>query len=97
MNQIRELEQGIRQFIAWMSIWDDRVSLNLDRFQTRQAETKKKNANEAVDLRISEAYQWFLVHRPQVPVPPASHLRARPIAAAPTRSPLSPATRLSLP
>lgn len=35
--------------------------MNLDQFQTRQAETKKKSANEAVDLRISEAYQWLLV------------------------------------
>ncbi len=61
MNRIRELEQAVRQFIAWTSIWDDRVTLNLDQFQTRQAETKKKSANEAVDLRISEAYQWLLV------------------------------------
>ena len=37
------------------------MTLNLDQFQTRQAETKKKSADEAVDLRITEAYQWLLV------------------------------------
>ena len=60
-NRLRELEQAVRQFLAWSSIWDDRVTLNLDQFQTRQAETKKKSADEAVDLRITEAYQWLLV------------------------------------
>jgi hypothetical protein len=60
-NRLRELEQAVKQFLAWSSIWDDRVSLNLDQFQTRQAETKRKSANEAVDLRIGEAYHWLLV------------------------------------
>jgi hypothetical protein len=60
-NRLRELEQAARQYLAWSSIWDDRVTLNLDQFQTRQAETKKKHAHEAVDLRITEAYQWLLV------------------------------------
>lgn len=60
-NRLRELEQSARQFIAWSSISDDRVTLNLDEFQKRQAETKKKSADEAVDLRITEAYHWLLV------------------------------------
>ncbi|MGV2334825.1 MAG UNVERIFIED_CONTAM: hypothetical protein LVR18_12140 [Planctomycetaceae bacterium] len=37
------------------------MTLNLDQFQSRQAETKKNGANEAVDLRIAEAYQWLIV------------------------------------
>ncbi len=60
-NRLRELEQSVRQYLAWSSIWDDRVTLNLDQFQTRQAETKKKSSDEAVDLRITEAYQWLIV------------------------------------
>ena len=60
-NRMRELEQAARQFLAWSSISDDRVTLNLDEFQKRQAETKKKSADEAVDLRITEAYHWLLV------------------------------------
>ncbi len=61
VNRLRELEQAVRQYLAWLSIWDDRVTLNLDQFQTRQAETKRKSADEAIDLRITEAYQWLLV------------------------------------
>src|SRR5260370_5930813 len=61
VNRLRELEQAVRQYLAWQSIWDDRVALNLDQFQTRQAETKRKSADEAIDLRINEAYQWLLV------------------------------------
>ena len=61
VNRLRELEQAVRQYLAWLSIWDDRVTLNLDQFQTRQAETKRKGADEAIDLRITEAYQWLLV------------------------------------
>jgi hypothetical protein len=60
-NRLRELEQSVKQYLAWSSICDDRVTLNLDQFQTRQADTKRKSADEAVDLRISEAYQWLLV------------------------------------
>jgi predicted AAA+ superfamily ATPase len=59
-NRLRDLEQAVRQYLAWASIWDDRVTLNLDQFQTRQAETKRKNSDEAVDLRITEAYHWLL-------------------------------------
>ncbi|MCK6484528.1 MAG: DUF499 domain-containing protein [Phycisphaerae bacterium] len=61
VNRVRELEQAVRQYLAWSSIWDERVPLNLDQFQTRQAETKRKSADESVDLRIAEAYQWLLV------------------------------------
>ena len=60
-NRVRELEQAVRQYLAWTSIWDDRVTLNLDQFQSRQADTKRQSANEAADLRITEAYHWLLV------------------------------------
>jgi hypothetical protein len=60
-NRLRELEQAVRQYLAWTSIWNERVPLNLDQFQTRQAETKRQSADEAVDLRIAEAYHWLLV------------------------------------
>ncbi len=60
-NRLRELEQAVRQYLAWTSIWNERVPLNLDQFQTRQAETKRQSADEAVDLRITEAYHWLLV------------------------------------
>jgi hypothetical protein len=60
-NRLRELEQAVRQYLAWSSIWTDREALNLDQFQTRQADTKRKAADETVDARIPEAFQWLLV------------------------------------
>jgi hypothetical protein len=60
-NRLRELGQAVRQFLAWLSIWNDRTTLNLDAFQSRQAETKRRNADETVDARLPETYQWLLV------------------------------------
>ncbi len=60
-TRLRELEQAARQYLAWSSIWDDRVTLNLDQFQARQADTKRKSADETVDARIPETYQWLIV------------------------------------
>ena len=37
------------------------MTLNLDQFQARQAETKRKTADETVDARIPETYQWLIV------------------------------------
>ncbi|RJP24369.1 MAG: ATP-binding protein [Candidatus Abyssobacteria bacterium SURF_5] len=69
-SRLRDLEQAVRQYIAWKSIWEDRETLNLDSFQTRQAETKSRGADETVDARIPEAYQWLLV--PSQPDPKGS-------------------------
>src|SRR5262249_56219196 len=60
-NRLRELEQAVRQYLAWSSIWDDQETLNLDPFQSRQAETKRPTTDETVDARIPETYQWLLV------------------------------------
>lgn len=63
--RLRELEQAVRQFLAWSSILVDASGenppLNLDNFQQRQSQTKRTNADEAVDLRICETYIWLLV------------------------------------
>lgn len=60
-NRLKDLEQAVRQFLAWKSIWEEREPLNLDPFQSRQAETKRRSADETVDARIPETYQWLLV------------------------------------
>lgn len=63
--RLRELQQAVRQYLAWKSIVQDGSGdspvLNLDNFQRRQAETKNKAADETVDARIPETYQWLLV------------------------------------
>jgi predicted AAA+ superfamily ATPase len=60
-NRLKELQHAVRQFLAWDSIWEDRETLNLDPFQTKQAETKRKNSDETVDARIPETFQWLIV------------------------------------
>jgi hypothetical protein len=60
-NRLKELQIAVRQYLAWDSIWNDRETLNLDPFQTKQAETKKRSSDETVDARIPETFQWLLV------------------------------------
>jgi predicted AAA+ superfamily ATPase len=59
--RLRELHQAVRQHLAWSSIWAEREALNLDPFQTKQADTKRKAADETVRARIPEAYIWLIV------------------------------------
>ncbi len=69
-NRLQDLETAIRQFISWKSIWNEREPLNLDAFQSKQAQTKLKNADDTVAARIPEAYHWLLV--PNQPEPKGS-------------------------
>jgi predicted AAA+ superfamily ATPase len=59
--KISDLEEAVRQYVAWDSILRDKESLNLDAFQTRQAESKIKDTKETIKIRIPEVCQWLLV------------------------------------
>ena len=41
-TRLKELQAAVRQCLAWKSIWDEREQLNLDPFQAKQAEAKRK-------------------------------------------------------
>lgn len=56
-----ELEQAVRQYLAWISINNEAETLNLDASQAKQAVTKREQADETVKQRIPETYQWLLV------------------------------------
>lgn len=60
-TRLKELEQAVRQFLAWTTIWDERESLEIGPFQLRQAETKRKGADDTVEARIPETFHWLLV------------------------------------
>jgi hypothetical protein len=69
--RLQDLDEGIRRFLAWESIVREKVALNLDPHQVRQAETQLQAADGAVKARLPETYQWLLVPeqiRPQAPV-----------------------------
>jgi hypothetical protein len=60
-TRLRDLEQAIRLYLAWKSIDEEKVTLNLDAFQANQAKTKRETWNETVEARIPETFQWLLV------------------------------------
>lgn len=60
-NRVEELKQGMRQYLAWEHICENSVILNLDPFQTKQAETQRNSARKTVEVRIPETYIWLLV------------------------------------
>jgi hypothetical protein len=69
-TRLGELEQAVRQYLAWKSIEGERETLNLDAFQANQAETKRAQADQTVQHRIPETYQGLLV--PSQPDPQGS-------------------------
>ena len=60
-TRLKELRNAVRQYLAWKTICAEREQLNLDAFQSKQAETKRRNAGDTVAARIPETYQWLLV------------------------------------
>ncbi len=60
-TRLQDLEDAVRQYLAWASIVEESVTLNLDPHQTKQAEARKESAKLAVEARLPETYQWLLV------------------------------------
>lgn len=60
-TRLSDLDQAVRQYLAWKSIASDAVALNLDAFQSNQARTKSEQADDTVTQRIPETYVWLLV------------------------------------
>ena len=60
--RVPELRQAIRSRMAWQSILDDRGEsvLNLTPADVTQAETRRKEADRTVDLRIEETFSQVL-------------------------------------
>jgi uncharacterized protein len=69
-TRLAELDEAVRQYLAWKSIEADVPTLTIDSFQERQVRTKVTEANETVAVRLPEAYQWLLV--PEQPDPDGS-------------------------
>jgi predicted AAA+ superfamily ATPase len=70
-TRLQDLDEAARRYLAWESILAEKVSLNLDPQQVKQAETQKAAADSAVTARVPETYQWLLVPvqaTPQTPV-----------------------------
>ena len=59
--RLQDLHEAIRRYLAWVSVFSERVELNLDPHQVRQAENQRDAANGAVEARLPEAYCWVMV------------------------------------
>ena len=68
-QRLAELMQGVAHCLAWQSILDDEINLDLTASQKRQANTKVKDAERTVDLRLQETWVHALV--PNQPTPTA--------------------------
>ncbi|NQS74830.1 MAG: ATP-binding protein [Peptococcaceae bacterium] len=55
------LKQAARLYLAWKSIQEDSVDLNLDAAQNRETELSLGRSNETVEARIKETYCWLLI------------------------------------
>jgi predicted AAA+ superfamily ATPase len=69
--RLQDLDEAVCRYLAWDSILTEKVQLNLDPHQVRQAETQKQAADGAVTARLPETYQWLLVpeqSNPQAPI-----------------------------
>jgi len=60
-RRLEELERGVAEFLAWSDIYGRWEELGLDAFGRNQAESKKKDATQTVELRVAETYHWALV------------------------------------
>jgi predicted AAA+ superfamily ATPase len=60
-TRLQDLDEAVRNYLAWTSIVDEKDKLDLTAFQTKTAEKQKKDADSTVDAQIYEAYQWLLV------------------------------------
>ena len=67
----QDLDDALRRQLAWQSILAEKVELNLDPHQAKQAEMQLKAAEDTVAARLPETYQWLLVPeqaKPQSPL-----------------------------
>ena len=60
-TRLQDLDEATRHFLAWGSILAEKIALNLDPQQVKQAETQLAAADRAVTARLPETYQWLLV------------------------------------
>jgi hypothetical protein len=60
-TRLQDLDEAARRFLAWKSILDEKVELNLDPQQVKQAETQQESADGAVTARLPETYMWLVV------------------------------------
>jgi predicted AAA+ superfamily ATPase len=60
-TRLQDLDQAVRQYLAWESILSEKIQLDLTPQQVKQADTQLSSADSAISARLPETYQWLLV------------------------------------
>lgn len=60
-NMVSALREEVKRFLAWKSIQEDSVDLNLDEAQKRETNNNLNRSNQTIDARIQETYCHLLV------------------------------------
>ncbi len=60
-TRLQDLEDAVRQHLAWKEIVQEIEDLNLTPFQVKQARARVEDTNGTVQRRIPEVYHWLLV------------------------------------
>ncbi len=55
------LEQVAAEYLAWTSVDNDKVSLNLDEHNKALAATKRTDSDKTLRLRVKETFVWALI------------------------------------
>jgi len=66
-TRLQDLEEAVCKYLAWESIVAEKVQLNLDPQQVKQAENQKNAADTVVAARLPETYQWLLTPEQKTP------------------------------
>jgi predicted AAA+ superfamily ATPase len=59
--RLQDLDEAIRKYLAWSSIIEEKGTLDLSPSQVKQAESQVALAEQTVNARIPETFQWLLV------------------------------------
>lgn len=59
-TRLEELKRSVKSYLAWKSIVEDKVALNLDAYQSSQADGKRKAGLDAIKLQLPETFVWIL-------------------------------------
>lgn len=70
---LEDLEQAVRDHLAWREIVTRADEFNLDPYQHTQAQRKLTSADQTVDLRLAQTYRWLLL--PSQPDPATADIQ----------------------
>ncbi len=58
--RLQDLDEAVRPYLAWESIFAEREQFDLSPHQVKQARTQRDATSGAVTARLPETYQWLL-------------------------------------